>query len=55
MTQSKDPSLDAAYALKTPDDSIRLYANWADDYDCEFAADEDYQLHYHVARTYALR
>jgi SAM-dependent methyltransferase len=40
----KKPNLDAAYAVKTPDDNRRLYADWADTYDDEFAADMDYQL-----------
>lgn len=46
------PDLSAAYALKTPDDSKRLYAEWASDYDTDFAAGEDYQLHLHIARAF---
>ena len=46
------PSLASAYALKTPDDSKRLYAEWAGDYDQGFAAREDYQLHIHTARAF---
>ncbi|MHA6264377.1 class I SAM-dependent DNA methyltransferase [Arenibacterium sp. CAU 1754] len=46
------PDLAAAYALKTPDDSKRLYAEWAGDYDASFAAREDYQLHIHTARAF---
>lgn len=38
------PDLDAAYALETPEDSRRLYANWAKTYDKSFAAEMDYQL-----------
>lgn len=52
MTQN-DPSLDAAYDLKTPDDSRRLYADWAGSYDRGFAIDHDYQLHLHTARAFA--
>lgn len=48
----KSPDLNAAYALKTPDDSRRLYAEWAGDYDTGFAAREDYQLHVHTARAF---
>ncbi|MBL4766951.1 MAG: class I SAM-dependent methyltransferase [Rhodobacteraceae bacterium] len=46
------PDLNAAYALKTPDDSKRLYGEWADDYDADFAAREDYKLHIHTARAF---
>lgn len=46
------PDLEAAYGLKSPDDSKRLYAEWANDYDVEFAAREDYQLHIHTARAF---
>lgn len=48
----KPPDLTAAYALKTPEDSRRLYAEWAGDYDAAFAAREDYQLHIHTARAF---
>jgi ubiquinone/menaquinone biosynthesis C-methylase UbiE len=47
------PDLESAYALKTPADSKRLYADWAKDYDQSFAATEDYQLHIHTARAFA--
>lgn len=46
------PDLKAAYALKTPDDSKRLYGEWAGNYDADFAAREDYQLHIHTARAF---
>lgn len=48
----KTPDLHAAYALKTPDDSRQLYAEWAGDYDRGFAAREDYQLHIQTARAF---
>ena len=48
----KPPDLHAAYALKSPEDSKRLYAEWAEDYDDSFAALKDYQLHIHTARTF---
>lgn len=51
MTE-KAPSLDAAYDLKTPEDSIRLYADWAREYDSGFAVDTDYQLHMHAASAF---
>ena len=47
------PDLDAAYGLKTPEDNIRLYAAWAEDYDQSFADEMDYQLPQEVARLFA--
>ncbi len=38
----QDPSLDGAYALKTPEDSVALYRNWAETYDEGFAASHGY-------------
>jgi len=49
----KSPDLDAAYSLKTPEDSQRLYADWAEDYDSGFAAEQDYRLHIRTARAFA--
>ena len=46
------PNLDGAYNLKTPTDSARLYAEWADTYDQSFAAEHAYIMHQHVARAY---
>ena len=48
----KTPNLHAAYALKSPEDNKRLYAEWAGDYDEGFAAREDYQLHIQTARAF---
>ncbi len=48
----KTPNLHSAYALKSPEDNKRLYAEWAGDYDDGFAAFEDYQLHIHTARAF---
>lgn len=39
-----DPDLDAAYALETPEDNRRLYADWAESYDASFAQNMAYQL-----------
>jgi len=50
---SKKPSLDAAYDLKTPDDSVRLYRNWAPTYDSEFAAAQGYTYPNEVASIFA--
>ncbi|WP_147109945.1 class I SAM-dependent methyltransferase [Tateyamaria sp. syn59] len=49
---AKDPSLDAAYALETPEDSKQLYAAWADSYDSDFARNSDYILPEAVARHF---
>lgn len=46
------PSLDAAYALQTPEDNRALYDDWAETYDKNFAASMDYQLPAHVARLF---
>ncbi|MDU9004157.1 class I SAM-dependent DNA methyltransferase [Sedimentitalea todarodis] len=46
------PDLKTAYALNTPQESKRLYAQWAGDYDQSFAAREDYHLHIHTARAF---
>ena len=43
MSETK-PSLDAAYALETPEDNRKLYADWAETYDASFAAEKDYLL-----------
>ena len=45
--------LDKAYALETPEDNRRLYAEWAESYDSDFAARMGYDLPGHVARAYA--
>lgn len=42
----------AAYALETPEDHKRLYAEWAKNYDEEFAKQEDYRLHIHTAHAF---
>ena len=53
MTDHDKPGLSEAYALKTPEDSKRLYAGWADSYDSDFAATHDYLLPQVVADLYA--
>ncbi len=49
---NKTPDLHAAYALTSPEDNKRLYAEWASDYDDGFAMREDYQLHIRTARAF---
>ncbi len=46
------PDINDAYALETPDDSRRLYADWAETYDDGFVAEQHYELHLHVARVF---
>ena len=42
MQSMTEKSLAGAYALKTPEDSKRLYADWAESYDQDFAAGHGY-------------
>ncbi|SEO72427.1 Methyltransferase domain-containing protein [Salinihabitans flavidus] len=49
---TKSPMLEDAYALRTPQDSVKLYADWAGSYDSDFAAANDYQLPRLVAEHY---
>ncbi len=51
MTED-EPNLSAAYALKTPEDSRRLYADWAESYESGFVATHDYVLHIETARAF---
>ncbi len=46
------PDLGDAYALRTPDDSRRLYRDWAEDYDSDFAARRGYRLARVVAEAF---
>ncbi|MCC0063364.1 MAG: class I SAM-dependent methyltransferase [Defluviimonas sp.] len=45
--------LDAAYALRTPQDSLRYYAGWAERYDSAFAGAMDYRAPAIIAAAYA--
>ncbi len=47
MTDLKD-----AYALRTPEDSVRLYRDWAADYDRTFADAHGYVAPREIARAY---
>ena len=44
--------LNAAFALSSPEDCARLYADWAASYDTGFAAGLDYRLPAHVAAAF---
>ena len=45
-------ALDAAYALQSPEDNRRLYAEWAESYDQDFADDMGYVLPIFVADVF---
>lgn len=47
--QEAVPSLEAAYAVQTPEDNRKLYAEWAETYESGFMADSGYVYHRHVA------
>lgn len=49
----KTDDLDAVYALKTPEDSVRYYRDWAARYDRDFAADMGYRSPDAVAAAFA--
>jgi len=57
MTTSNEKKLDlkTAYAVETPQDSIDLYSRWADTYDADFAAKNDYRNPQQVADAFAKR
>ena len=46
------PALDAAYALQSPEDNRRLYAEWAESYDQDFADNMGYALPIFVADAF---
>lgn len=49
MSEKRKISVDDAYAVETPADNIRLYADWADTYDSDFVASKGYVYHLRVA------
>ncbi|WP_209425704.1 class I SAM-dependent methyltransferase [Pararhodobacter sp. SW119] len=46
------PDLSHAYALQTPEDCLKLYADWADSYDADFARNRGYVLPAQVAAAF---
>jgi predicted TPR repeat methyltransferase len=52
MPTMTEPDLHAAFALRTPEDCLRLYRDWAESYDAGFAAGMDYLLPAHVAGAF---
>lgn len=51
MSDPED-ELEAAYALQTPEDSLKLYGRWAKSYERSFAQGMDYRLPEHVAQAF---
>lgn len=50
---TSDPDLDAAYGLSSTEDTLRLYAAWADTYDRDFSDAHGFMTPGLVARMYA--
>ncbi len=49
MSKEQKLDVDDAYALKTPADSVRLYAKWADTYESGFVENEGYVVYLRAA------
>lgn len=49
MNKKTPLNVDDAYALETPDDSIRLYGDWAESYDADFVTATGYVVYSLVA------
>ena len=49
MCKKPKLNVDDAYALETPDDSVRLYGEWADTYDAAFVSSTGYVVYLRVA------
>ncbi|MEM9011959.1 MAG: class I SAM-dependent methyltransferase [Pseudomonadota bacterium] len=55
MAKQSGPDLEQAYALETPEDSVRLYRDWAASYDKGFAAAQGYVYPARVAEVFRAR
>jgi hypothetical protein len=51
--KNNKPNLKSAYALETVEDNLELYANWASDYENDFASSMDYILPNQVAQIFS--
>lgn len=51
----KKYSLDSAYQIRTPDDAVRLYGDWAEGYDSEFAESMGYAAPRLIAQAFLRR
>lgn len=49
MSEKPKFDVDDAYAIETPEDSVRLYGEWADTYDSSFVEHEGYVVYLRVA------
>ncbi|MBT5686132.1 MAG: hypothetical protein HOJ11_14095, partial [Gammaproteobacteria bacterium] len=49
----KKLGLDDAYAVETPADNIKLYRDWAETYDSDFAAPRGYVYPARIAAIYS--
>lgn len=49
MSEEQKLDVDDAYALETPEDSVRLYGEWAKTYDTRFVVRSGYIVHLKVA------
>lgn len=54
MDKKRPFSVDDAYALESPDDSIQLYGDWAETYDSDFVAASGYIVYRLVAERLVL-
>jgi len=52
MTNDMKITLQDAYAVETPDDSVELYKDWADSYDKDFIAATGYVAFQHAAQCF---
>ena len=48
------PDLEGAYALHSLEDTLKLYADWAETYDTDFAADMDFAAPQEAAEAFKL-
>lgn len=53
MSEKKRPGLRDAYAVETPEDNLRLYRDWAETYDGEFATTRGYSYPRTLAELFA--
>lgn len=53
MSNDNNLGLEDAYAVKTPEDNLTLYRDWADTYDSEFAGPRGYQYPQLIADIFA--
>ena len=52
MAKQKPFTVDDAYSLRTPADSVRLYGEWAKSYDIDFIAATGYVLYQQVVEVF---